>query len=462
MSAQNTTLAVVNTSGTNINTIDISGVDNYDWDSKNRPDHNFQGAFIATNDSRCQPEDMNSHAKSSPCNFRLYFADGTDLTFRTDQKDALTKHNRLVTTDGSASQRVKVYQSSGGDMNALTIVPATLPDNSGWMGKLLEVKPSVTVNALTMPGSHDAGMYKITDTSSLCKDEWALTQDRTIFEQLQSGSRYFDLRVRRSNGVYYTGHYSSTSSSATGLNGGSLAEVLNDVVRFMKQDAARREAVFLKFSHTEDKLDLADIITKISDGLGDYKFKTPNSNLVIQKTTLNAFSGKVVCLFDSEFEKKWNFATGVFPYIDIPNPPVNDGFIRVAPFLPPIYDPKLAGPAYTIDEPGMQVFDHYADSNSYATMAADQNGLLSRWGGYDKNYAFLISWTLTGSVTSSVKDVRVLATMCNPHLPNYTTAWRTVKGSGPSAYVPTRPNIVYYDFVTPELCSCIIDVNYQK
>ncbi|MBP2292076.1 hypothetical protein [Azospirillum rugosum] len=462
MSAQNTTLAVVNTSGADITWIDISKVDSYDWESGNRPDRNFQGASIANNDSRCQPEDLNSHAKSSPCNFRLIFRDGTDLTFRTDQKDALTKHNRLVTTEGSASGRLKLYQSSGGGMNALTIVPATLPDNSGWMGKLLAVKPDVTVNALTMPGSHDAGMYKITDTSTICADDWALTQDRTIFEQLQSGSRYFDLRVRRSGGIYYTGHYSSTSSSATGLNGGSLADVLADVVKFMKLDAARKETVFLKFSHTEDKLDTADIVAKISDGLGDYKFTTPNSELVIQKAALRTFSGKVVCLYDSEFKKQWNFRNGAFPYIDIPNPPFDNGFVQTWPNLPPVYDPSRVGPTYTIDEPGMQVFDHYADSSSYTTMASDQNSLLNRWGGYGQNYAFLISWTLTGSATSSVKDVRVLATMCNPHLPNYTTAWRTEYKGLKSTIPPTRPNIVYYDFVTPELCSCIIDVNYLK
>lgn len=443
MSVENSSLCVVNVSGMNIISIKVTEVDNYDWEGQDRPDHNFQGVSIQNNDALCQPETMNSHANTSPCRLTLSFTDGSTLTFRFDQKQANTKYNRMFSASGPATNRLDVVQSSGGGTNAFYIQPKQLPDNTGWMGKLAKTNPAVTINALTMPGSHDAGMFEITDTSTIVANSWALTQQLSIFDQLKAGSRYFDLRIRHTSKGFYTGHYSDSSSSSIGLNGASLKSVLDQAYRFISQQAASGEVVFFKFSHTEDNTNLTNLINEISNGLKDRMFKTNDTSMVIQKQKLTDLAGRVVCLFDDEFSSKINFSKGVFKYIDIPDPST-----------------KMGIPQFTVNEPGAQVFDHYSDSNSLATMSSDQLVKLKIDGGYNRNYLFLLSWTLTGSFTSSVKDVQVLSTMCNPWLPTHTSKWRKVTQVGLIKTHPTRANIVYFDFITPCLCSCIIEANY--
>lgn len=437
MASQQTTFCLVNESGMDIVNTSVSEVDNYDWDGQSRPDKNFAGCRISNNNSRCQREEINTHAKSSPFKLTLTFSDGTDLTFRTDQRDSYTKHNRLFDCTGSATDRLQLYQTSGGYTNAFYVQTRAVPDNTGWMGGLLARHPNILINGLTMPGSHDAGMYTIGSSTAFASDSWVLTQSLSIFDQLKAGSRYFDFRVYEKSGTLYLAHYSGDSAFAQGGFGPTLEQVMLQIQQFMALPGAASEAVFLKFSHTYSSGAgaLSSIVNKVQNGLGAYLYKSSDANLVLQKQPLANLKGHVVATFDTEFAAYWNNATGVFKYIDIPNPPTT----TVNGHTTPVVSPTATG---------LQVFDHYADSDEYTTMVDDQTGLLGSYGGYGKDYLFLMSWTLTGK--TGLLDVQVLSTLCNPWLPQYTTLWRSQS---------PKPNIVFIDFVTPWLCNGIIAVN---
>ncbi|MBP2313218.1 hypothetical protein [Azospirillum soli] len=430
MASQGTTLCVVNTSGLDITDIKVSNIDNYDWgDDTNRPDHNFQGAAIPRNDSRCEHEELNRNANGVSFGMTLSFSNNTSLFFAGNQQDAFDKQDRLYPATGSATPFLQVYQTSGGGSNAMNIQTIQAPDNSGWMGELLERNPNVTVNQITMPGSHDAGMYTISRTTVGSQPEWAQTQSLDIAGQLRAGSRYFDLRLYYDGQQLTTGHFSADMGSF----GPPLTEVLMQVRSFIDSPAAAKEAVFLKFSHTSSGLACMEknsdmttnAVAEIKSILGDVLYTTPDASTNLASLPLSTLAGKVCVVVDYEYGPLVDPAEGIFRYTDIT--PDN-----------------LTG---TI--PGLDVFDQYSDTDSLDDMRADQQKKLQEYGGYGKPYLFLMSWTLTGKF-GKILDVQVLAGMANPWLPMFTTNAR----SG-----AIKPNIIYYDYVNPYLCRCIIETN---
>lgn len=429
MASKGTTLCVVNTSGLDITNITVSDIDNYDWgDDTNRPDHNFQGATIPNNDSRCQHEELNKKANGVSFAMTLSFSDGSSLSFAGDQQDAFTKHDRYCQASGSAAAFLQLYQTSGGGSNAYNVQTAQAPDNSGWMGELLARNPTVLVNGITMPGSHDAGMYTTYDTSLTSQAEWAQTQNLDIGGQLRAGSRYFDLRMYYDGQQLRAGHFTANSGSF----GGTLTDILNQVKGFITSPAAAAEAVFLKFSHTSSGLNASVstavmtnmAVEQIKSVLGPVLYTSTDEDVNLATLALKDLSGKVCVVVDYEYADEVDPAQGIFRYSDLQA----DG----------------SGTA----QAGLSVYDNYADTGSVDEMRADQQNKLMQHGGYGKPYLFLASWTLTGAV--GLMDVEVLAGMANPWMPIFTTQTRSA---------PPKPNIVYYDFVTPFLCRCIIETN---
>jgi len=86
-----------------------------------------------------------------------------------------------------------------------------------WIGDSLGVIGNLTLKNLTLPGTHDSGAYYLTDVpmpgaqasivqalSQLAQilnesyaevaKKWAQSQDKTFYQQMQGGIRYFDLR----------------------------------------------------------------------------------------------------------------------------------------------------------------------------------------------------------------------------------------------------------------------------
>ncbi|WP_162625182.1 hypothetical protein [Streptomyces cadmiisoli] len=90
-----------------------------------------------------------------------------------------------------------------------------------WMWQIRDVIGDRPLNKIVMPGSHDAGSWSITDKTGVCDTAGqaqlardfpqiaaaiSITQMTPIKEQLNSGSRYLDLRLCKQNGKWYTYH----------------------------------------------------------------------------------------------------------------------------------------------------------------------------------------------------------------------------------------------------------------
>ncbi|WP_035058529.1 hypothetical protein [Andreprevotia chitinilytica] len=445
--SQNTTLSVVNFSGRDITTTTVTDLDPYDWDySKEggrtdpfRPDLNFTGPLDNLN-ARCEREEINASANG--VNFDLTFYFGNDwIRFHVDQAAANNKFAGAQASDSSAGCRdLEVYRITGTDgdhivNNAFYIRPKQRLDNSTWMARLIAKAPHLKLNQITMPGSHDAGMY--IDNSSKVDNsrgesgggEWALTQHLSIGEQLQAGVRYFDLRVYNDNSNVQWAFHGSYHGNFYGAFGGPFEDIFSDIQSFMNGQGAG-EAVFLRITSYQGHENLQKTIDRFNHYLGDFLFTPATPASKFAETPISELKGKVIPMFTAEFASV--LTAGMYQYSDY----------------------AVENPKHTINTlpvgTGPTVFDLYADENAFADMQSNQQAKLTTYGGYGKEYLFLYSWTITGA-TGGVLDLDLLSGTANAQLPK--ELHRLARGGG------TLPNIVHVDQAEPYLCQAIIALN---
>ena len=114
---------------------------------------------------------------------------------------------------------------------------------------------------LILPGSHDAGTTKnYIDKTLFGTDSNAATQDRTIPEQLQDGTRFFDLRLTTHKGRVVP-HHTTAGQGAYGTF--SVDSIVQDAAAFCK--AHPTEVVIFRISHTPSTTN-ANLIVKNSGG----------------------------------------------------------------------------------------------------------------------------------------------------------------------------------------------------
>lgn len=73
------------------------------------------------------------------------------------------------------------------------------PNDANWMQQLGDVADHIKITEFALPGSHDAASYG--DINERSK-----TQAYSIKQQLEAGFRYFDLRVKVNNSVFFAHH----------------------------------------------------------------------------------------------------------------------------------------------------------------------------------------------------------------------------------------------------------------
>ena len=66
-------------------------------------------------------------------------------------------------------------------------------DYSKWMTNLPAAKRFLPFRELVIPGSHNAGTYTMKSAQSM----WGQCQNNTVYDQLQAGSRFLDIRARK-------------------------------------------------------------------------------------------------------------------------------------------------------------------------------------------------------------------------------------------------------------------------
>ncbi|TQV94512.1 hypothetical protein V2A60_005553 [Cordyceps javanica] len=122
-----------------------------------------------------------------------------------------------------------------------------------WMKGIYDVIKDRQVQHLFLPGTHDAGMSRISDNlASLGSSPNTQTQGLTIYDQLRTGSRLFDLRVGTVHNTTDTSEYgywilhvnNEKADVAIGNSGEALDEVIREVNQFTAENPG--EIVFFR------------------------------------------------------------------------------------------------------------------------------------------------------------------------------------------------------------------------
>jgi hypothetical protein len=331
------------------------------------------------------------------------------------------------------------FQTAQATLASDPVSPTVSVNPATWMTNLAAAPggfSSLPLNQICMLGSHDAGMFTFFSLALLSPlvapivYGMCVAQSLTIQDQLNSGSRYFDLRPTQNLvGQYAT--YHGAFQFAVGPTiyagyGAVIQAILNQVVSFIQSTPGAAEIIILKFSHPSGLSadDLTALSQMVSNTLQGHLYTTPlppNTRLAdLTYATLVGQSGVpatvVIPVFDLDTAAATAFP-GLYKYAD--------------------YDNKQAATA------DLTVFDQYSNTISITAMVPDQTAKLRSWtrlcaDGVTPCDLFLLSWTLTpqsvGEFVSACADVANSAFSSQyPPLLNNTA--------------PNRPNILYFDFV---------------
>ncbi|MCG9790844.1 PI-PLC domain-containing protein [Flavobacterium algicola] len=345
--------------------------------------------------------------------------------------------NNTVKGEGLNSNGELVYFNflrGDNDVNSIDITSLKFVDTARWMSKLND---ATRLDQIMMPGSHDAGMSELHHCLPAKDVVGGLTQTQSgpIKQQLENGSRYFDIRVDYDYDELVTYHRADKFNLiGFGANGQNLVSILDQTRDFLK--VYSNETVILKFSHirslcghepanTKQKIDRLlekykdSIYERVDEKINQADVKPDEINLA--KAPLGVLRGKMILVFD--YKEHIKSSTGRFRY--------NDG------------DSAL---------PNLTVYDKYSDTSNYNEMCKDQ---LIKWkenGGLGKGFLFLLSWTLTTG--NPLLTIRGLATEANNNLPNVLHNEIVTKKS-------SKPNIVYIDYLESATAQSIIMYNFD-
>ncbi|HSG41247.1 MAG TPA: hypothetical protein VLE27_16525 [Thermoanaerobaculia bacterium] len=259
---------------------------------------------------------------------------------------------------------------------------------ANWMEQTLDF--AKTLKDISIPGSHDAGMYISINCSVGAGSCNTRTQNQTMLGQLQAGMRYFDLRPVWTTGVLYTGHFSSVAVLGTeGCDGGTLVDIFNDVTNFLGQGS--KELVILKFSHYYDrdanvfsfnKSQYLTLVKLVTGMLGDWLYVNDTGSRLadIPLSQIIGASGKVLAVFD-----------------ELPGDLVQSGIYQYSDYSPPAPPPgKTCGDQLGAVSGDLSVYDKFTGTNDLLTMETDQLDKLDCAVNHGGDL-FLLSWTLTQS-----------------------------------------------------------------
>jgi hypothetical protein len=161
-----------------------------------------------------------------------------------------------------------------------------------WMASLGD---GCKLNEICMPGSHDACMYEVCPGNESKVDD-TVTQFHTIGEQLDLGTRFFDIRVYLDNQTLRPGHFmKKNKSDAFGSYGPLFSSVLADFQSFARSNPS--ETVIIKFSTSSHAHKAA--IQEIESALGGLLF-TSKTAQNLARAQLGELRGKIVAVFEEK------------------------------------------------------------------------------------------------------------------------------------------------------------------
>lgn len=182
--------------------------------------------------------------------YAYYQIEGTSKTFRvhvTQHMDDKYERRVVFMLDGMGLGQRELGFPGEGVSVALVIAGSeeygyisslNLQKEANWMNAIYDVIKDRDLRHVIVPGSHDAGMSRISSTDS----HWTgagvpantETQSLDIYNQLVVGSRYFDMRiVSIQNDEFWAAHVSDEHADVPiGATGESLDDLIKGVNRF--------------------------------------------------------------------------------------------------------------------------------------------------------------------------------------------------------------------------------------
>ncbi len=239
-----------------------------------------------------------------------------------------------------------------------------ITDRAIWMTERRAQLGSRKIPQLVFPSSHDSAMYEY-GIAVLGK-----TQDLSIFNQLEYGIRYFDLRPKKSGDKIVIHHGP--------INGPDLSAVLADIQRYC--NFGHKELIIIDWSHFDnwDASVYTQFVTQVNNAIGRWLWKTPlQPGQRLADIPLSTFTANGPCVISAVAEE-WavnNPQAGFWVFRDWDSSDSNLG--------------------------NLVVFDKYSETTSYTKMRDDQIDKFETFTGKQKNFPtlpvdmFLLSWTLT-------------------------------------------------------------------
>ena len=221
----------------------------------------------------------------------------TSRIFRTNVTNTRTQMNQLVI-----------------NLNALS--GPQFDNTKDWMSR---INNQVTLRELTMPGSHDAGVYN-DPTDPANKPEWrnigvnlslGVCHSLSIYNQARAGVRYFDIRISK----YDTNQWrASHDLLGNGVWGANSHKILDDMTQFLDENPS--EVIFYKISdHTDDKNYIEMMMRRLSRYLYTNNNNVANANN-LPNITLGAVRGKVILLIENKSNfQSWHLENAPEPFI---------------------------------------------------------------------------------------------------------------------------------------------------
>lgn len=179
-----------------------------------------------------------------------------------------------------------------------------------WMGKY--VTDAMVLSDIVMPGSHDAGVSELNANAG--KLGWtgaAVCQSGSLRDQLNEGSRVFDLRARQVRAVnalelendplvHGMGDAGRIRFFHGGKKGGTKGDAVSDSLWGVRDflDAYPSEFCILRFTKTK----CPDVVLRMVVSILAGKLYTQTGNIAQHTVGANQMRGKAICVFDSTFK----------------------------------------------------------------------------------------------------------------------------------------------------------------
>ncbi|MDU1891473.1 MAG: phosphatidylinositol-specific phospholipase C [Dysgonomonas sp.] len=259
-------------------TVNVSSVENNDWDGISRPDRNFNNVTIEPFSSLRHREELNYWARSAWYNMYFCFENGDKIGIRNDQLDSMKWLQRLYPVEEKDAEKYVIFQ------NNINSRENTFYITSKYWCK--DLSNDLYLYNLTIPGTHD--------TCATHALPFAKCQNLGLKEQLDLGIRFIDIRCRHMNDRFAIHHGSVYQK----LN---FRDILDECMDFLKRSKEKNNgenSEFIIFS-VKEEYDGTDNTRSFEETLiNKYLVERPTEFFYIKRTIpqVKDIRGKIVLL----------------------------------------------------------------------------------------------------------------------------------------------------------------------